>query len=409
MVPGELRAASFERYPPQARSFAVANLPVLKRMPLILLSLVLRQMIQYDWCFPAERKQLSVQFDLLGRMDAASFDALMASFSAILLSPELREMDWVDHPQQFSEQLTAYLWSQQQIDRYHEAAQGYQEYLTKSLAEKTPPTPRWTIVAIGQGTEQTERPLFRKLMPHGTLFTEVDPMGGVDALIAEVRLRTQQHPLEYSHWYIEGGEPHSESVGEHGLTVMSYARLLPAAKREFALLNQFTNQASSSGTVGVEAVSSFLAGLSPDDVGLKGTPADAVLRHFEVNVLTQGAGCQIYSTSFVQWAARECLHRAQPLTLFARFATRQMSAPMEQLLARDPLQQPQDREGSLVDADMGAYYTWINQSRLAGADQSRFLVWFEGHRLVCAISPTLPRGATSIAPTNMRQVLEWMR
>jgi hypothetical protein len=106
--------------------------------------LVLRQMIQYDWCFPAERKQLSVQFDLLGRMDAASFDALMASFSVILLSPELREMDWVDHPQQFSEQLTAYLWSQQQIDRYHEAAQGYQEYLTKSLAEKTPPTPRWT-------------------------------------------------------------------------------------------------------------------------------------------------------------------------------------------------------------------------------------------------------------------------
>ena len=50
---------------------------------------------------------------------------------------------------------------------------------------------------------------------------------------------------------------------------------------------------------------------------------------------------------------------------------------MEQLLARDPLQRPQDPEGSLVDADMGAYYTWINQSRLAGADWSRFLVWFE--------------------------------
>ena len=29
---------------------------------------------------------------------------------------------------------------------------------------------------------------------------------------------------------------------------------------------------------------------------------------------------------------------------------------MEQLLARDPLQQPQDSEGSLTDADMGAYY-----------------------------------------------------
>jgi hypothetical protein len=96
--------------------------------------------------------------------------------------------------------------------------------------------------------------------------------------------------------------------------------------------------------------------LSPDDVAFEGTTTDAALRHFEVNVLTQGAGCQIYSTTFVQWAARECLYRAQPLTLFARFATRQMNAPMEKLLARDPLQQ-QDPEAVLVDADMGAYHT----------------------------------------------------
>jgi hypothetical protein len=82
---------------------------------------------------------------------------------------------------------------------------------------------------------------------------------------------------------------------------------------------------------------------------------------------------------------------------------------MEQLLARDPLQQPQDPEGSLVGADMGAYYTRINQSRLAGADQSRFLVWFEGHGVVCAVCPTLPRGTTSTESVNMRQVLDWMR
>ncbi len=360
IAPGELRAESFARYPPQARLFAVANLPVLQRMPLILIALVLRQAIQYDWCFPAEREQLSRQLDLVGRMDAASFDALMAPFSAIQLSPELRGIDWVREPQQFSERLTAYLWSQNQIDRYHEAAQRY-------------------------------------------------PSDGLEVLLTEIRSRAQQYPLEYGHWYIEGGELHAGSKGVQGLTVMSYARLVPAAKREFALLNQFTNRAGGGGKVGVEAVSSYVAGLNPDDLGLKGTPADDALRHFEVNVLTQGAGCQIYSTTFVQWASRECLHRAQPLTLFARFATRQRSAPMEQLLARDPLQQPQDPEGSLTDADMGAYYTWINQSRLAGADQSRFLVWFEGHGVVCAVSPTLPRGTTSTASVNMRQVLDWMR
>jgi hypothetical protein len=405
--PGELRAESFGRYPPQARSFAVANLPVLQRMPLILIALVLRQAIQYDWCFPREREQLSRQFDLLGRMDAASFDTLMGPFSAIQLSPELRGIDWVNQPQQFSEQLTAYLWSQHQIDRYHEAAQEYQQYLHKTVEEPAA-IPRWTLVAIGKGTQQTELPLFRRLLPHGALFTNVDPSDGLEVLLTEIRSRAQQYPLEYGHWYIEGGEPHAGSKGVQGLTVMSYASLVPAAKREFALLNQFTNRGGGGGKVGVEAVSSYVAGLSPDDLGLKGTSADDVLRHFEVNVLTQGAGCQIYSTTFVQWASRECLHRAQPLTLFARFATRQRSAPMEQLLARDPLQQPQDPEGSLIDADMGAYYTWINQSRLAGADQSRFLVWFEGQGVVCAVSPTLPQGTTSTASANMRQVLDWM-
>jgi hypothetical protein len=68
---------------------------------------------------------------------------------------------------------------------------------------------------------------------------------------------------------------------------------------------------------------------------------------------------------------------------------------MGQLLARDPVQQPQDPEGSLTDGSMGAYYTWINQPRLAGADLSRFLVWFEGHGVVCAVFPTLPQGTTS--------------
>jgi hypothetical protein len=133
IAPGELRAESFARYPPQARSFAVANLPALQRMPLILVALVLRQAIQYDWCFPREREQLSRQLDLVGWMDAASFDALMAPFSAIQLSPELRGIDWVSEPQRFSEQLTAYLWSQHQIDHYHEAAQGHQQYLQKDV------------------------------------------------------------------------------------------------------------------------------------------------------------------------------------------------------------------------------------------------------------------------------------
>ena len=82
---------------------------------------------------------------------------------------------------------------------------------------------------------------------------------------------------------------------------------------------------------------------------------------------------------------------------------------MEQLLSRDPRQQAQDAEGSLVDADMGAYYTWIYQSRLSGADKSSFLAWSEESNMAIAIAPSIPRGKTSAGVCSMKQLLEWIR
>jgi hypothetical protein len=51
-----------------------------------------------------------------------------------------------------------------------------------------------------------------------------------------------------------------------------------------------------------------------------GDAPDAVLSRFQVSVLTEGSGTQVFSTTFVQWAAREAFRRAQPLTLLLRFA-----------------------------------------------------------------------------------------
>jgi hypothetical protein len=64
-----------------------------------------------------------------------------------------------------------------------------------------------------------------------------------------------------------------------------------------------------------------------------------------------------------------------------------------------------DPIGSLVDADMGAYYNWLNQQRLPGADESAFLVWFEGHQQALAIGPTTPRGTTSNSAITLEQIL----
>ena len=135
-----------------------------------------------------------------------------------------------------------------------------------------------------------------------------------------------------------------------------------------------------------------------------------MLERFELKLLTEGSGTQIFSTVFAQWAAREALRRAQPLTLLVRFAPRQRQRPMNELLDSRTLRNRQlDFIGSLIDADMGAYYNWLNQQRLAGAEQSSFLVWFEGHSQALAIGPGTPRGTESRSPADLRQLLEWTR
>jgi len=103
----------------------------------------------------------------------------------------------------------------------------------------------------------------------------------------------------------------------------------------------------------------------------------------------------MYSTTFVQWAAREALRRAQPVTLLARFAPRMRELSLGELLSEGRDTPALDAMGSLIDADMGAWYTWLNQQRLTGADQSRFLVWFEDHGEALAIAPGLKAGVVA--------------
>ena len=68
-----------------------------------------------------------------------------------------------------------------------------------------------------------------------------------------------------------------------------------------------------------------------------------------------------------------------------------------------------DPAGSLVDADMGSYYTYLNQQRLAGAEQSSFLVWFEGHNEAVCHRPGHAQGNTIVrVPTDLKQLLTWV-
>lgn len=162
--------------------------------------------------------------------------------------------------------------------------------------------------------------LFRRL--RRTLFTGVNPNPELECLINTLKGRAQRYPGDHTHWYIDGGEARGDSrpgIGE--LNVVSYAKLAPAVRKELTLLDEEVRPLRKD-EIGVEAVTSYMADMKPKDLGPGTAQTTPVLQQFELDVLTGGADTQVFSTTFVQGASRECLHRAQPLTLLARFRPR---------------------------------------------------------------------------------------
>ena len=399
MLPRELRAEDFQKYPPQARKLADDSITTLQRLPLSFLPSLLREVVEYDFKFPAERLALTKELDYLGSLPDPQLDDLFGKFHRITLSPQLENFDWVNSPAQFVEQLSAHLWTTHQLDEFRTAASEYADHLNPFTAASAPPIPRLGISIIGQGVGSFNEVLFRKLHPHGTYFNRIKPDNGLQILLDAVRDRAKAQPLPYGHWYIDGGEPLDH---DSSLTLVSYAGLESARA---ALLAKVHAEIEHPG-MGPEMLRTVMAGLRPADLNMTG--GDEVLQRFQVKLLTEGSGTQLFSTSFAQWAAREALRRAQPLTLLVRFAPRQRQRPMNELLSAMPNLAEVDPLGSLTDADMGAYYNWVNQQRLVGAAESRFLVWFEGHNSALAIGPAMARNTTSDSESDLKKVLTWL-
>jgi hypothetical protein len=396
MLPASLSPESFRAYPPEARRMAGRRIDLLRRMPLAFAPLVLRELIVYDWKFPAERRDLDRQFEYLAGLSAAQFDAAMAPFAALRLAPGLDSIDWVNSPGIFSEQLTTQLWATRQIDAFSAAAVDYVSKTAASAPDAPPGTHRLGIAIIGGGAERSDSPLFRKLRPHGVYFSNVRAENGVASLLEALDRRVREHPQPYAHWYIDGGRA---APVASGVAQISYDALTPARAALQAKM-QKTYEAGLS----PEIFRTRLALMKPEDIGLNAA-GDAVLNRFQVSLLTEGSGTQIFATTFVQWASREVLRRAQPLTLVARYAPRQRERGMNELLAEAQSRPEPDIQGSLVDADMGAYYTWLNQQRLPDAGRANFLVWFENHPEAVAIGPAMEKGKQSSAPVDLRELI----
>ena len=397
MLPAQLTAASFSAYPPQARRLATQQIELLQHLPLAFLPLLLRELIAYDWKFPAERADLDRQFAYLGKVSPEQFQTMMAAFAKLKLSREVEQTDWVNSPAVFSEQLSAHLWATHQIDSFRAAAIDYVQKVTASAPDPPLATHRLGIAVIGQGVAKNEYRLFRKLRPQGVYYTKVKHDGGVRILLDAVAQRAKAHPVAYGHWYIDGGDG---VAAPETLTRVSY-NALSGPRATLQLRMQKTYEAA---VFDPEAFRTMLAQMKPEEIGLN-SGGDAVLNRFQLSLLTEGSGTQVFATTFVQWAARETLRRAQPLTVFTRYAPRQREKQMNELLAEHQRKPELDPQGSLIDADMGAYYTWLNQQRLTGDDKSAFLAWFEDHDEAVVIAPSLERASHSDAPVDLARLI----
>ena len=398
MLPSELTAGQFDKYPAAAKEVAVSYLALLQRLPLAFLPLLLRELSAYDWKFPAERMELDRQLAYLASLKPEALQQWMSPFAGLKLSAELEHFDWINDTATFSEHLTAHLWATHQIDAFRTAAVDYVHKLNGATPAAPLPANRLTMVVIGRDVSENRYPLFRKLRPQGVFYSNVKAAGGNKILMDALDARAAAHPAPFGHWYIDGGA--SEIGPRAGVTCISYPAVDPIRAKLLGTMEAVMRAGN-----GSEALRTKLARIRPEDLGLSSSGERAILDKFEISLLTEGSGTQIFSTTFVQWTAREALRRAQPLTMLVRFAPRRHEQSMSEMLSAKTQTITYDPAGSLVDADMGAYYTWINQQRLPGAEQASFLVWFEGHSEALAIGPSLPRGTENHEAAELSQLL----
>lgn len=398
MQPAELRSGHFANYPAQARRVATSNVELLSRLPLAFVPLLLREIIVYDWKFPAERQEIDGQFKYLESLPPSEVKRAMAGFAAIQIGPELAQFDWVNDPSGFSERLTAQLWSSQQISAFRTAATKFINAFHLAIPKAPPPMRRLAIVVIGDRVKNTNLELFQKLRPHGTIFTRLNPENGWQILVENVQARAREQRVPFSHWYIEGAAPPIPPSSD--VTAVSWTSVAPMRT---AVIDNMRRLRQGGG--GTEELRAALGRLLLQETDQKKSDSEGVLSHFNLSILTEGSGVQFFSTTFVQWTAREALRRAQPLTLLARFTPRHTEKTMNEALA-GTLRKPEfDPEGSLVDADMASYYTWLNLKRLPGTHESAFLAWFEGHNLAFATGPACSPGTTSQRQLSMGELL----
>lgn len=381
--------------------FVAQSLPQLQTLPVPLAALLMQQVLRHDLMFPREKRELEATLVSLRLPRSPELVHAVAAFQALRMPAGMNSLNWQKEPAAWVESFTAAMWSSGQIEAYRNAAK-----LALPLPMETPAdmTPRAVVVAYDKRLQDNgaSMALFRRLRSEGTLFRSVQNADNGLPLHAWMAARAKRNEEAYAHWWVSGDEAGATPVASAPIAYLTYAALQPARQHLLMMMNEARH---SIGTGGPEGLRRAMQALTPDEMGLR-TETDPVLRAFATDVLVGGSGTQLYSTTFVQWTAREVLRRAQPRTLVAKFTARNSSASMDTRLAHPLEEPPPDFAGSLVDAEMGAYLTYLNLLRLPGAEQAHFLAWHEGYGQAMLIGKGVPRGQIDTRSLQLSELLQ---
>ena len=205
MQPHDLQPEQFSSYPPEARRLVVSHLETFRELPLVFIPGLLREIIDYDFKFPAERTAIESELALLSALTRPQREVRFRAFEQLTISPKLEQFDWINQPAQFTEQLSAHLWTTHQLDAFRAAATEYGSRLQSEMPLQPLAVRRLGIAVIGQGVTSYDNQLFKNLRAHGTYFNQIKPERGLDLLLEGVASRSQAYPVPYGHWYVDGG------------------------------------------------------------------------------------------------------------------------------------------------------------------------------------------------------------
>lgn len=407
MTGGPLQASSFLSYPPGARDLAVKSLDTLREMPPGLLASQLREIRGFNLLFPAEQNRVREQLAYLRSLDDIDRRRLFAPLQ-VIQSPGGEDSASADQvviaadPEGFLARYTALLWSSGKLDSFRAAAASFVDAIDRHRTPPALPAARLVLVVMGEGATDTSYPLFRKLLPFGTLFLNIRNPVFSAPLMQILASRIAAHPEPYAHWHIAGGVAWPMAQEQSSLaTTLSYPQLDVMRLNTLKLMDEAIRLGW-----GPELLRDRMAQFDPSPSADTGRFSDPRMQAFAANILTQGSGTQIFSTTFVQWAAREALRRAEPLTLFCQYAPRQRQRPMNEMLAPIAEAPALDPNGSLIDADMAAWSTFLDVRRLPGAQAGLFLVWCQSRGQALLVAPGAAPGAQESSTVDLPALLD---